>query len=459
MARRTENMCLNGKWTRRSLLGACAAGVGLYPAMAHAAGMRESGPLAPRPGQHPARARSLILVFLTGGMSHVDTFDPKPRLQQDAGRKVESGFVAASPFGFRRYGQSGIQVSDLFPSLGALADDLCVIRSLHTDITEHFQATLAMHTGSATVPLPSIGAWISYGLGTPNASLPSFMVLASHPPYAGAQVWDCGFLPAYHQGVRVVPGTEPIANLDPLPATASARELEREMLRDVNEHHLRAHPGDSRLPARIATFRVAEGMMTAAPAAFRVEEESESCRAMYGVMPGDRTSFAWQALAARRLVERGVRVVELIDTGSSDNWDAHGDMQTSVPKARAVDRPLAALIRDLKQRGLLEETLVAICTEFGRTPTTAASGARGREHHGQAFSCLLAGAGIRGGTVYGATDEYGIRIAADPVHVHDYHATILHTLGLDHTRLTYRYAGRDFRLTDVDGEVVSAVLR
>jgi uncharacterized protein (DUF1501 family) len=333
-----------------------------------------------------------------------------------------------------------------------------VIRTMHTDILEHFQATLAMHTGSATVPMPSFGSWLSYGLGTLNQSLPPYVVLAEHTPYAGAQVWDSNFLPAQHQGVRVVPGPEPIANLRAPVRSATLQQLEQQMIADLNELHAKARPMDSILPARSRSFQTARGIMTEAPRVFDTAKESESTLKMYGVPGGENRSFAWQCLIARRLIESGVRVVELIDTGSSDNWDAHGNMQDHRPKALRVDKAIAGLIRDLKERGLWKETLLAICTEFGRTPWGAAATDKGRNHHARAFTCLLAGAGVRGGTSYGVTDEYGIDVVSNPCHVHDYHATILHLMGIDHTKLTYRYAGRDFRLTDVRGNVPDAIL-
>jgi hypothetical protein len=447
----------------------CTAGcvaAGSYPALALAAQLGDAQVLAPRPGHFPPRARHLIMVFLTGGFSHVDTFDEKPRLAADHGRVIASQGLRgnnrlpllASPFRFRAYGRSGLRVSELFPHLGEVADELCVLRSLHTDIVEHFQAALAMHTGSATVPLPSLGSWLSYGLGTFNRKLPAYVVLAEHLPYAGSQVWDSNFLPPVHQGVRVVPGPEPIPNLLSPARSATLHELEQQMLRDVNEQHARARPGDLDLRARTNSFAVAAGMMREAPGVFDLSGETPATRKMYGVPRGDNRSFGWQCLIARRLVERGVRVVELIDTGSHDNWDSHDNMQLHRGKAVRVDRPLAALIRDLKRTGLLEQTLLAVCTEFGRTPWADGPGALGRSHHARAFTCLLAGAGVRGGITYGETDEYGIAIVADPCHVHDYHATILHLMGIDHTRLTYRYAGRDFRLTDVAGNVLRGVL-
>src|SRR5438132_9826510 len=458
-----------GVLNRRDFLKCCSAGgLGLDPALALAAQRNGGGPLAPRPSHFPAKARNLIFVFLTGGFSHVDTFDYKPKLQKDHGKKVvnrelrdtgdKAFYLIRSPFQFTPRGRSGLMVSELFPHLGALADDLCVIRTLHTDILEHFQATLAMHTGSATVPMPSLGSWLSYGLGTFNQNLPAYTVMAEHLPYAGAQVWDSNFLPPYHQGVRLLPGSEPIADLRSAAPSITLAELEERMLQDVNDLHARERPEDLNLRARSQSFETARGMMREAPQVFDLARESDATLALYGCPRGDNKSFAWQCLSARRLIERGVRVVELIDTGSSNNWDAHGDMGEHRGKAGRVDRALAALITDLKERGLFQETLLACCTEFGRTPWGATPNDKGRNHHAREFTCLLAGAGVKGATAYGAPDEYGINIVSGPCHVHDYHATILHLMGIDHTRLTYRYAGRDFRLTDVHGNVLQNIL-
>jgi Protein of unknown function (DUF1501) len=439
------------------------AGSALCEQLAFAARVNAGHALPATRTHHPARAKQLIFVFLTGGFSHVDTFDYKPRLQADH-RKLVPGEglreasrqpLLGSPFRFDRHGQSGLAVSELFPHLGALADDLCIIRTMHTDILEHFQAALAMHTGSSTVPMPSIGAWLSYGLGTLNPNLPPYVVLCEHLPYAGAQVWDSSFLPPEHQGTRVLPGERPIANLDSPTPAATLRELEARMLQDVNEAHAAARPHDPNLRARIQSFHTARGMMRVAPEVFDLSREHDRTLTRYGLARGDNRSFAWQCLVARRLVEAGVRTVELIDTGANNNWDAHGNMQDHRPKAARVDRALAGLLRDLKERGLWDETLVVICTEFGRSPWDPGLG---RNHWHRAFSCLLAGAGVRGGLAFGETDDYGILPVRDPVHVHDYHATILHLLGIDHTRLTYRYAGRDFRLTDVHGNVLERIL-
>jgi hypothetical protein len=454
---------------RRSFLKCCGArGLGLFPALSLAVQAHGGQPLAPRPGHFPAKAKNLIVVFLTGGFSHVDTFDPKPKLQKDHGKTIHDRelrdtharpfYLIGSPFKFTPRGRSGLMVSELFPHLGDCADDLCIIHTLHTDILEHFQAVLAMHTGSATVPMPSLGSWLSYGLGTHNSNLPAYMVLAEHLPYAGAQNWDSSFLPPYHQGVRLVPGDEPIRDLRTPARSVKLQQLEQIMLRDVNELHSRGRPRDLGLRARTESFATAAGMMRVAPLVFDLSQESEATRRLYGLERGDHSSFAWQCLIARRLIERGVRVVELIDTGSNNNWDAHGNMEEHRGKAVRVDRALAALLKDLKQRGLLSETLIAGCTEFGRTPWGATPQDKGRNHHARAFTCFLAGAGVKGGITHGETDEYGIDSVIDPCHVHDYHATILHLMGVDHTRLTYRYAGRDFRLTDVSGNVLRQIL-
>jgi hypothetical protein len=455
---------------RRDFLRCCAAGLAagsLLPrSIALAAQTNDASVLAPKPGHFPAKAKHLVVVFLSGGVSHVDTFDYKPKLKADHGKIVPSVDLRgadklplmASPFKFTAQGQSGLMVSELFPHLGALADDLCVIRTMHTDIVEHFQAVLAMNTGSATVPMPSLGSWLSYGLGTFNKNLPSFMVLAEHMPYAGSQVWDCNFLPPIHQGVRIVPGDEPIPNLRTPARSVKLQELEQIMLKDVNDLHAQARPGDLHLPARTASLDIAQGMMREASEVFDIAKETDATLKLYGVQRGDNKSFAYQCLIARRLIERGVRVVELIDTGSNNNWDAHDDMANHRPKAQRVDQALAGLITDLKRAGLFKDTLLAVCTEFGRSPWSDNATSKGRNHYAKAFSCLLTGAGVKGGMIYGETDAYGIQIVSNPVHVHDYHATILHLMGLDHEKLTYHYAGRDFRLTDVAGIVLREIL-
>lgn len=444
---------------RRAFLGTAAlsAGfLGLRSQFCLAAALNGGHALAPRPSHFPAKAKHLILFFMTGGMSHMDTFDYKPQLNRDHGKKVGDRTLKRTQYAFQQYGQCGQWVSELFPHVGSVVDDLCFIHSVFNDSAGHSKATLSMHTGSVTIPMPSLGAWVGYGLGTLNPNLPPFVVFAKLEPYNAYQCWGSDFLPAYYRGLRIIP-PEPIPNLDnPIPSTPR-RELERMMLHDVNEAHLQAHPGDLQLTSRMANFDTAYGLMREAPEAFDIARESDQTLALYGINRDDRKSFGWQCLAARRLIERGVRVVELFDVGSHNNWDSHSDMEQHRGLAAKLDRPLAGLIADLKQHGMLEETLIVGCTEFGRTPWQDLT-PEGRGHHARAFTCFLAGGGVKTGTAYGASDEIGDAIAAHPVHVHDFHATILHLLGLEHTRLTYRYAGRDFRLTDVAGDVVRGVL-
>lgn len=298
---------------------------------------------------------------------------------------------------------------------------------------------------------------MTYGLGTINRNLPGFIVIAPKQTYAGTQVYANDFLPGAFQGTLVVPGSDPIRNVAPRTPNAKQR-MELEALKAINQEHLEARPTDGSLAARVQSFETAFGMQTAVPEVFDLSGESDATLESYGLKRGQTTGFGWQCLAARRLVERGVRFVELIDTGSSGNWDAHGDMMTHEPLAKNVDQPIAALLKDLKQRGMLDDTLVVWTTEFGRTPFNNTAEAKGREHHPWAFSSWLAGAGVKAGTVYGETDEHGVRVANNGVHVHDFHATILHLMGFDHEKLTFRHSGRDYRLTDVEGNVVRGVL-
>ncbi|MCA9439261.1 MAG: DUF1501 domain-containing protein [Candidatus Omnitrophica bacterium] len=444
------------EFLRTSAMG--LAGASLYPQLVQAAEFYEGHPLAPKPSPLPAKARQLVFIFLTGGFSHVDTFDPKPELTKKDGQKTDRGVLSASRFEFKRYGQSGLEISELFPHMGKVADDLCVIRSMKNDFGDHFQGTLAMHTGSGSVPMPSLGSWLSYGLGTLNPNLPSYMILAKFMPYAGGQNWDNSFLPTSHQGVRVVPGQDPIPNLKTPVESVSLRELEQKMLADINKIHAKDRPHDARLNARMSSFDIARGMMNEAPEAFDLSKEKDSVLENYGLERGEKESFSWQCLIARRLIERGVRVVQLVDTGANNNWDAHGNMETHRNKAKYVDQGIAALIGDLRDRGMLDDTLVVCCTEFGRTPFADSESAKGRGHHRHAFTCLMAGGGVKGGHVHGASDEIGMEVAEDLVHYHDFHATILRLMGFDHEKLTYRYGGRDFRLTDVSGKVVDSLI-
>jgi hypothetical protein len=303
---------------------------------------------------------------------------------------------------------------------------------------------------------PSIGSWVSYGLGTINQNLPSFMVLAPQMPYAGLQIFNNDFLPAYHQGVRIIGGPEPIANLEPRSREPHLQSSELALADMLNNKHLMARSHDTNLSARIRSFETAFHMQSEAAEVFDLAKESEDTHALYGLKRGETTGFGWQCLVARRLAERGVRFIELVDGSSSDNWDQHGDMAEHAKHAKHIDQPIAGLLKDLKQRGMLEDTLVVWTTEFGRTP--GVDGTKGRGHHSACFSSWLAGAGVKGGITYGETDEIGATVADNKVHVHDFHATILHVLGINHERLTYRYGGRDFRLTDVFGNVVKPIL-
>jgi hypothetical protein len=446
----------------------------LYPALFTELLGRESAPagddpLAPRAPMFAPKAKRVIFLYMSGGVSHVDSWDPKPKLFADAGKTVSvdefqgrkgdfSMFAKRPQWEFKRHGKCGTQVSSLFPHMAECVDDLCVIRSMRSDHTNHYEATLGIHTGSFTFARPSVGAWVSYGLGSENRNLPSFVVIAPKTPYAGGQVWASDFLPGAHQGTLVVPGAEPVANLRRRVASRRLQELELGALAQMNREHLASRAADPLLSARIQSFETAFGMQMELPDVFDLSRESDATLAMYGLERGSTRGFGWQCLVARRLAERGVRFVELIDVGSSDNWDAHGDMLTHAPLARNVDQPIAGLLRDLKQRGMMEDTLVVWTTEFGRTPFNAAADAKGREHHHWVYSSWLAGAGVKAGTVYGESDDYGIRVAKDGVHVHDFHATLLHLMGLDHERLTFRQSGRDYRLTDVAGDVVRGIL-
>lgn len=465
---------------RRAMLRSAVVGSLLWPGLlsellgddgrGELGGSATSDPLAPRAPHFSPRAKSVIFLFMSGGVSHVDTFDPKPRLVADHGQQVlldhpetrnrpgyEKLFLKRPQWAFHPAGQCGTEVSELFPHLATQIDEIAMIRSLHSDHSNHYNATLGMHTGSFAFARPSIGAWVSYGLGTPNRNLPSFVAIAPHSPYAGGQVWAADFLPGCHHGTLVAPGPEPMRNIRPR-VSRDRQELELAALAAANREHWEARDRDPALEARIRSFETAFGMQIAAPEAFDLASEDDATLKLYGLERGVTSGFAWQCLAARRLVERGVRFVELIDTGSSNNWDSHGDMQDHARLAKNVDQAMAGLIADLRRRGLLDETLVVWTSEFGRTPFNNTADAKGREHHPWVFSSWLAGAGVRGGIVHGASDEHGIRPVEKPVHVHDFHATILHLLGLDHTRLTYRSAGRDYRLTDVRGAVVHELL-
>jgi len=468
--------------SRRRLLHRAAGGfgalalAGIWADLARAgqAPATLSDPLAPKSGHFPARAKTVIFIFSTGGCSHVDTFDHKPKLFAAHGQTVaaaapgnKSGasgnFLKRPNWDFKPRGACGTMVSDLLPHLGSCADDLCLINSLHGDSGGHDKATMGMHTGSFNFARPSVGAWVSYGLGTENRNLPSFMVLAPAPPYTGTQAWGADFLPGCHQGTHVVPGAPgkaPIPDVARLAPSDELQQMELELLGGVNRKHQQQRAADAALEAQIRSFETAFGMQKAAPEAFDLSKETDATLELYGLKreAASGAGFAWQCLMARRLAERGVRFIELLDVGSSHNWDSHGDMEDHAKLARNMDRPLAGLIKDLKSRGLLDSTLLVWTTEFGRTPYNPAKDAKGRDHHNAVFSSWLAGGGMKGGTVYGKSDDIGACVAENGVHVHDLHATILHLLGLDHEKLTYRFSGRDFRLTDVAGRVVKDVI-
>ncbi|HET6249626.1 MAG TPA: DUF1501 domain-containing protein [Tepidisphaeraceae bacterium] len=454
--------------SRRAVLRSLAAGSIMMPGILQALLADESraalapsagvNPLAPRMPPFPARAKRVIFMNMSGGVSHLDTFDPKPQLIADAG-KIPGG--KGKPYlrpgwNFSPGGSCGTPVSDLFPNIRQCMDDICLIRSMHGDHGDHFQATLGIHTGSVTFARPSLGSWVSYGLGTVNQNLPSFVVLAPFLPYAGSQVWSSNFLPGCHQGTRVLAGAEPIPDLNRTAPSLEVQEMELNLLAQFNKKHQQPRANDPALAARIKSFETAFGMQMAMPDVLDLKGETDATHNLYGLERGSTKGFAWQCLIARRLIERGVRFVELIDTGSNNNWDSHSDMKLHGPLAKNVDRPIAGLLKDLKSRGMLEDTLVVWTTEFGRTPQC--DGPTGRGHHAPCYSSWMAGAGVKGGIIYGASDDHGHLPVENPVHVHDFHATILALLGFDHTKLTYRHAGRDFRLTDVAGTVVKGIL-
>lgn len=456
---------VNCSCSRRQMIRSLVSGSlilpGILSQMLAEEAQREINPLAPKAPHFPGKAKRVIFLYMTGGVSQMDSFDPKPKLFAEGGKPLfannpKSAKYLAPLWEFKPGGKCGTEVSDLFPHIRECVDDICVIRSLKGDHNDHFQATLGIHTGSVTVARPSLGSWVSYGLGTMNQNLPSFVVMAPQLPYAGSQVWSSDFLPGCHQGTRVLPGPEPIPNLNRRSPSAKVQELELGLLDRYNRKHHQQRPADPALTARIKSFETAFGMQQEMPEVIDFSKETDATLALYGLERGSSKGFAWQCLAARRMAERGVRFIELIDIGSSNNWDSHADMKTHGPLAKNVDQPIAGLLKDLKSRGMLDDTLVVWTTEFGRTPHN--DGRTGRGHHNRAFCSWLAGGGVKGGMVYGKTDDYARDIVEDPVHVHDFHATILHLLGFDHEKLIFRHAGRDFRLTDVSGDVVKSIL-
>ena len=434
-----------------------------------AAPVMNMNPLAPRPPHFPARAKHVIFLFLNGGPSQVDTFDPKPMLAKYSGKPMpagnlkterKTGNLLKSPFEFHRYGQSGIEVSEIFPKLGAHMDDCCVIRSMYTDRPNHEPSLLLMNTGDKQVGRPSMGSWLTYGLGSENQNLPGFVVLCPGFPVIGPQLWASTFLPAVYQGTYI-PNNEKtpdklvqfIRNPD-LQPREQRRQLD--LLGKLNEIQLRRAGEDRELEASIQSAEIAYRMQTEAPEVFDIAKEPETVRARYG-----DSDFGRGCLMSLRLVEKGVRMVQVY-YGNGQPWDNHDDILIHRKLARDADGPIAALLEDLKSRGLLDETLVIIGGEFGRTPVVEVSGLvkvqNGRDHNSHGFSTVLAGGGVKRGYVHGATDDFGFKAIDKPVHIHDLHATLLHLMGLDHTKLTYRYSGRDFRLTDVAGTVVPEIM-
>jgi hypothetical protein len=456
----------NSLVSRREMVQALGGGLGalgmatLFSEQAQSAAVPE----AARPHFTP-RARRVIHLFMNGGPFGPDLLDPKPAINRHAGQRPQAvnlrtenqtGGLMPVPFRFRRAGQSGVEVSELLPNLARCIDDICVIRSLHTDNPNHGPALYLMNNGSITPTRPSMGAWLSYGLGTENADLPGFVVLCPGRPVRFAELWSSGFLPAEHQGTYINH-----SNLDPrqmIPylrnatLTPAVQRRQLDLMRRLNEDHLARHGQDAALDGRIRSMETAFRMQVAASDAFDISREPARTRDEYG-----RSHFANACLLARRLAERGVRFTQIY-YGDGQPWDTHRDHNAITRRlCLDIDKPMAALLTDLKRSGLLEDTVVVWGGEFGRTSTSESGD--GRDHNHWGFTAWLAGGGVRGGIAHGATDEFGFRAVHDRVHVHDLHATILHLLGIDHERLTYRYAGRDFRLTDVYGQVVRAIVK
>jgi hypothetical protein len=456
-------------FSRRQMLAQFASGFGMLGlAGLFGAESLTQKPLAVRPPLFTPRAKRVIFLFMSGGPSHVDLFDPKPRLARDNGKplpfekpkleRTRTGNLLGSPWKFTRHGQSGMEISELFPHVARHADKLCVIRSMVADNINHNGACLQMNTGEQAFSRPSMGSWLLYGLGSENQDLPGFVVLSPAQPAQGAPLWSNSFLPAAYQGTLVSDLKNPIANVRNARFSSVEQRQQLDLLGRLNAMHAAQRAEDSRLSARIESFELAFRMQREAPDAFDVEKESPATRKLYGLDNPVTETFGRQCLMARRLSERGVRMVQVYHTQTSKRsscqlWDQHGGLRTELPaNCASTDQPIAALLEDLAARGLLEETLVVWGGEFGRTPT--AENDNGREHHPFGFTMWLAGGGIRGGLTYGATDEFGWHATEKRVHVHDLHATILHLMGLDHEKLTYRYGGRDYRLTDVHGHVV-----
>ncbi len=462
---------------RRELLRQAGCGFGMLAAAellgkgkrAVAAG-RSTNPLAPLVREFAPRARSCIFLYMPGGPSQIDLFDPKPEVTKYHGQPLpiekpklmhsKTTGLFGSLWKFDRHGQSGIEVSRLLPHIAGQVDDLCVIRSMVADNINHTGASLQMNTGEQAFSRPSLGSWVTYGLGSENDSLPGFVVIAPQPPFQGAPLWSSSFLPAIYQGTWIQDLKHPISDLQVPQGDLAWQRQKIDALNQLNQEHLQRRKFDTELDARIAAFELAFRMQREAPEAFDLSKESNTSQAIYGLDDPVTEVFGRQCLLARRLVERGVRFVQVYDTGRGDNsntWDHHGGIPKGLPdRCRGIDKPVAGLIADLKQRGLLDETLVVWGGEFGRTPTR--EGTDGRGHHPFGFTMFMAGGGVKGGTIHGATDDFGWWAVKDKVHVHDLHATILYLMGIDHEHLTYRFGGRDFRLTDVHGNVVQEII-
>jgi hypothetical protein len=457
--------------TRREMLQRTCTGFGMIGLLGMLGGQSAATLLPTRAAHQTPRAKRVIFLFLNGGPSHVDTFDPKPALREYEGEQPSgelykkskgSGFIP-SPLSFRRCGQSGLEVSETLPHLAQVIDDCCVIRSMRTDVPNHEPALLQMHSGNLQPIRPSMGSWVLYGLGTANENLPGYVVLRPSPKIVvGPALWSNGFLPAEYQATSVITAETTVeklvANIRSPWLTPSQQRRQLDVLRQLNELHLTRHDGDAALEGEVKAMETAFLMQRQAMDTFDIAREPEPVRRMYG-----ETTFARSCLLARRLVEHGVRFVTVYYTSDKDNqpWDTHANHDERHRElCRDGDQAAAALIADLKARGMLEDTLVIWGGEFGRTPYAENRDKEkaGRDHHHTAFSMLLAGGGVKGGIAYGETDEFGMHVVNKAVHVHDLHATILHLLGLDHERLTYRYAGRDFRLTDVHGNVVHEII-
>jgi uncharacterized protein DUF1501 len=470
-------------FNRRQMLKNTGVGFG-YLALASLLGENTArgasvDPLAARPPHFPARAKRVIFLFMKGGPSHVDTFDHKPLLDRDHGKPLPfakprvqfapTGNLLKSPWKFQKYGQSGIEVSDLFPHVAQCVDDICFIHSLHGTNAAHGGALLKLHTGSDNFVRPSMGSWISYGLGTENRNLPGFITICPTLAHGGVNNWSSAFLPAAYQGTPLGNASTPadkahVSYIRPPNAAGKGEKVARDIQRlqldgvaEMNRDYSAQTGADRALEGRIDTFELAFRMQREMPEVEDISAESPATRRLYGLDDAVTANFGRQCLLARRFAERGVRFIQVTHSDSQVQWDQHGKLRSGHAKnALEVDRPIAGLLKDLKSRGLLEDTLVWWGGEFGRTPV--AEGGDGRDHNPEGFTMWLAGGGVKGGFKYGATDDYGYFATQNKVHIHDLHATILHLLGLDHERLTYRYAGRDFRLTDVAGKVVRDVM-